>query len=148
MTNSTFRACPWADGLFAMDRDWWIKYRQEVDEIFRGERFSSNKLSGKMRVTHVPIKAHSNSGIGAIATALAAGADKVILVGYDCQHTGGQTHWHGDHPRGLGNAAKVDKWPEKFKLFKAENGKANIINASRETALTMFPRMTLEDALC
>lgn len=148
MTNSTFKACPWADALFAMDRDWWTKYLREVDETFRGERFSNNKLSGKMRVTHVTINAHANSGIGAIATALAAGASKVILLGYDCQHTGGQTHWHGDHPNGLGNAAKVDKWPEKFALFKAENKDANIINASRETALTMFPRMTLEDALC
>jgi hypothetical protein len=47
----------------------------------------------------------------------------------------------------LGNAGQIGKWPEKFKELKADLGAIEIINASRQTALMMFKRESLEDAL-
>lgn len=90
-----------------------------------------------------------NSGYQAIGLAYQFGAERIILIGYDMQHTGGQRHWHGDHPDGLTNATGVQKWATRFpalaKGLQIEG--VEVINASRETALTCFPRANLEDVL-
>ena len=80
--------------------------------------------------------------------AVKAGASRVILLGYDCQKTGGQVHWHGDHPEGLGNAGSMPKWAKQFEALAASVNGVEVINCSRDTALRAFPRMSLEDALC
>lgn len=133
-----------------MDVDWWRTHLSEVNAKFEGLRFSSNKLPNEFRVKHLGapnFKAHHNSGCGAIALAVNGGARRVLMLGYDCQKTGGQAHWHGDHPKGLGNAGSIERWPAKFQALAKECGGVEIINCSRETALEVFPRMPLEEAL-
>lgn len=76
-----------------------------------------------------------------------AGAARVILLGFDCGHTGGKSHWHGDHPSGLGNAGMTSQWLDKFKQLADDFKHIEIINASRETAITCFPRARLEDLI-
>ena len=115
---------------------------------FSGATYSNNDFHGRVGLIPKPFKAFGNSGAGAIAMAVKAGASRVILLGYDCQKTGGQAHWHGDHPAGLGNAGSMPKWPEQFKRLAESIEDAEIINCSRETALTAFPRGELESALC
>ena len=108
---------------------------------------SNNDFHG--RVGHVPnLKCFGNSGAGAIALAAKAGASRVILLGYDCEKSGGKVHWHGDHPAGLGNAGSMPKWPEQFKRLAASLSGVEVINCSRATALTAFPRGKLESVLC
>lgn len=92
-------------------------------------------------------KAYGNSGAGCISLALFGDAARVIMLGFDCQHTGGQAHWHGNHPRGLANAKQIDRWPKLFEQLKNDHPEAEIFNASRETALTCFERVALEDVL-
>lgn len=150
VANTTFRIAPWADALFAMDLQWWQEHRAEVDRVFRGLRFSTNQVPQECKVSRVPpetFKAHNNSGAGAIALACTSGAKRVLMLGYDCQKTGGKAHWHGDHPKTLGNAGGIDRWPAKFEALAADWPGVEIINCSRETALEVFPRMTLEQAL-
>lgn len=99
-------------------------------------------------VTRVHFETHRNSGAACIALSADAGAARIILLGYDCQHTGGKTHWHGDHPKKLGNAGSVGKWPAAFAaLAKTIPATTKVINCSRETALDCFPRAALEDVL-
>lgn len=131
-----------------MDRDWWTTYGDEVNETFRGERYSLNTVPRRYNVTKMPtgFKAYGNSGAGAINLAMQGDADTIILLGYDCQHTGGMKHWHGDHPRHLGNALSVGRWHENFQAL-SKQSTARIINASRSTALECFERMSLRDAL-
>ena len=93
------------------------------------------------------MKSYANSGAGAISAAIHAGAQKIILLGYDCQHSGGKSHWHGDHPINLGNAQRCEAWVEEFAKMKAENSGVQILNASRETALECFERVSLEGVL-
>ena len=136
---------PWADAVFAIDRDWWKQYGAEA-QAYNGERLSIrlNRYGAKP----AGIGEHGNSGAGAISLAALRGASRVILLGYDVQYTGGKRHWHGDHPRNLGNAGSIAQWPEHFeKAAKALPG-VEIINCSRETALRCFPRERLEVALC
>lgn len=90
-----------------------------------------------------------NSGHQAISVAYQKGATKIILLGYDMQHTGGKTHWHGDHPRGLTNAEGIEVWRRHFTpLARALELKGvTVVNCSAETALTCFKRERLENAL-
>jgi hypothetical protein len=133
-----------------MDRDWWDTYIQEVREIFVGERFSTNKLPESYQVTYLNkqyFNAYSNSGAGAVSLALAGAAKKVVLLGYDCQKTEGKAHWHGNHPKHLANAKQIDKWPALFQKLRDDYPEAEIINSTRITALDMFPKVPLENAL-
>lgn len=129
-----------------MDGVWWDVYAAEVRRVFRGELLAVT-LNGHgarpARVHH-----YRNSGGGAVALAIARGAKRVVLLGYDMQHTGGRAHWHGDHPDRLGNAGKVGEWPAEFEALARDHPGVEIINCSRETALRCFPRMTLKEALC
>lgn len=127
-----------------MDAAWWNVYSEDVKSTFQGRSFSSNSIRG---VEKVAINPQRNSGLGAIKLAMLYGAEKIVLLGYDCQHTDGKTHWHGDHPKGLGNAGSVQHWSMRFAGFARKASGVEIVNASRKTALECFPRMDLEDAL-
>lgn len=135
-----------------MDEDWWRVYAQEVHSDFLGYKASVCGNSGRYHVHRVmqgraPMQTYGNSGAGAVAMAALYGARRAILLGYDCAKTGGKTHWHGDHPRGLGNAGSMGNWQHQFKRLAEGMKGIEIINCSRETALGMFPRAALEDVL-
>jgi len=154
VTNTTFRMCPWADVLFGFDTAWWREYRKEVEESFKGERltFSPAGPSYGVQTLHGQdawCRPFGNSGTAAISLAIAGGAGRVILLGYDCQKTGGKTHWHGDHPAKLGNARSMPNWPKKFEALAkfAATKETRVLNCSRETALRCFPRAVLSEVL-
>lgn len=152
VTNTTFRLCPWATVLMGYDMKWWQQYHAEVGRTFAGHRVSGVvdcKAYGARSLRLLKFRPFGNSGAAAISLAVLAGSKRVILLGYDCQHTGGKTHWHGDHPAGLGNAGSVAKWPEKFRQVAAyaRSQGCQVVNATRETALDMFPRAALAECL-
>jgi hypothetical protein len=159
--NNTWERAPWADALYACDAGWWEAYQPE----FKGERWSQHERAaefGANRIEGKPGNALSfhpdhishggNSGFQAINLALHMGAAKIVLLGFDMQATGGKSHWHGDHERArLTNP----KWPTFIGWHKAMNRAHDQldeiglehINASRETALESWPRMTIQEAL-
>jgi hypothetical protein len=154
VTNNTYQLCPWADVLFAFDGNWWAHYYEDAKRVFQGAMISYctnptrwpdvETVHGKEWFKHF-----HNSGGSAISLAITAGASRVILLGYDCQRTGGKTHWHGDHPKTLSNARSIGNWPQQFKnvaRFASSKG-VPIINCTPTTALTCFPRATLAEAL-
>jgi hypothetical protein len=144
--NTTFRAAPWADELYAMDRAWWQMYAAEVAETFKGER--TCPLRHVRAAKHRKIDPGKNSGVGAIAVAISRGAKRIILLGYDAKlGPEGERHHHGDHPQGLGNAGSISRWPSDFDRAARRFVGAEIINCSRDTALTCWPRASVEDAL-
>jgi hypothetical protein len=133
-----------------MDRAWWLHHRQGVERDFAGERCSRARLPVAMRVTYLDKMQHyNNSGAAAVSLAAYRGARRVIMLGYDCQYTGGQKHWHGDHPPTLGNAKSCHKWADSFRNLAGNMAKrgVEVINCSRTTALDCFPRAELETAL-
>ncbi|MCU3444303.1 phage holin family protein [Enterobacter asburiae] len=75
------------------------------------------------------------------------GASRVLLLGYDCSIRNG-THWHGNHAQ-LSNPDKfsVARWQDEFSRLRTVAGGVEIINCSRFTRLTCFPRQSLETAL-
>jgi hypothetical protein len=135
-----------------MDKAWWDMHITEIRSVFRGDLCTTSN-----QVKHLGLKPmgtykrgwdpYGNSGAGAVSLAGLAGAKRVLMLGYDCAKTGGKAHWHGDHPKGLGNAGSIHKWPQQFAKLKAGMAGVEIINCSRDTALTLFPRRPLEDCL-
>lgn len=157
VVNTTFRRALWADVLFAMDARWWNcnpgdseypTFAAETKATFPGLRVTASHCYRRHGITFSRHVTFGNSGSGAIHWAYQQGAKRIMLLGYDCQRTGGRFHHHGDHPKPLANALSLPQWPDQFqRLANALKGKADIINCTRETALHCFPRMELEAAL-
>lgn len=129
-----------------MDRAWWVKYFAGRRKRFAGEKITCNQ--NVQGVKSVRFSHPKNSGAGAVALAEYFGARRIIMLGYDCQYAeDGKRHWHGDHPKGLGNAVSMPHWYEQFRELSTQLTHCEIINASRATRLEFWPRQSLEAAL-
>jgi hypothetical protein len=154
VTNTTFRRAPWADMLFGFDSKWWREHLPEVRQVFRGRLVSASQIASNLGVEStfcVPwFRQYANSGACAISMALAGGASRIVLLGFDCQNgPNGEKHWHGDHPVGMSNCLSMPKWSQVFRRV-AEDARSHgvpVFNATRSTALRWFERQSLERAL-
>lgn len=150
-----------ADVLYACDHTWWVQYIKEVRACFKGELWT---LSSTAKCRHglnwVPsargegyscdkIHTGGNSGYQALGLAALWGASRIVLLGYDMQKSGGKSHWHGDHPKGLGNGGNLARWAGAMGGLARDLAHSGIevINCSRMTALKCFPRQSLAQAL-
>ncbi len=167
--NETWRACPTADVLYAADARWWVK-RRPTPDAFTGERWTTplhydtpearavlatlqqveTRRGHDVSLTP-PIATGSNSSFQAMGLALWWGARRIVFLGLDMQFTRGQTHWHGDHTGGLANPASASllEFARAFDTAAPQIAAlgVEVINASRETALTCFKREELSVAL-
>ncbi|MCY1368851.1 hypothetical protein D9M69_558550 [compost metagenome] len=144
--NSSWKLARFCDVIYAGDACWWAEYGAEID--IPAERWTHNQNAARALGINSSGSGTSvlNSGYRAIELAIGFGAARAILLGFDCSVQAG-THWHGDHQKTKNpDAARCREWQSQFGRL-ARNG-TEIINCSRETALTCFPRMTLEEALC
>lgn len=90
---------------------------------------------------------NANSGAQAINLAYLMGATRIILLGYDMGATG-QSHWFGSHPKGLNNgnyAGYVRNFTKLAADLRYEG--VEVINCTRTTALTQFPRAELSSII-
>lgn len=118
------------------------------DDIYRVPGVSEPGLSLD------PLRIHfgNNSGYQALNLAVLLGAKRILLTGYDMQcGKDGKKHWHGDHPVGFNNPSvgTLKTWCRNFEttLPDLKEAGVEVINCSRETALTCFPRQLLEETL-
>ncbi|HVJ44725.1 MAG TPA: hypothetical protein VM639_24725 [Dongiaceae bacterium] len=160
--NDCWRLAPWADCLFAADASWWQAKGPRPDE-FAGMRVTTdrtnppgckvmlwNRMTG-LAADRRYLCTGANSGYSAVnlAVHLNNGTAPIVLLGYDM--TG--EHFFGRHPEPLRNPEESHfrQWRENFATLAEAAAKRDrpieIINASRETALTCFPCMPLEEAL-
>lgn len=159
--NSTWRLAPWADAHYSSDPEWWGQELPEMRAWCAGEFWTGHpagiaqdvkvcpydrKLRGLSRVPG-RIAWGGNSGYCAIGLAVQFGATRIVLLGYDQR---GETHWHDDHPEGVRRPFNFSMWHERFAELAADAARMEIevVNCSRETALTCFPRISLDEALC
>lgn len=154
--NNTWELAPWADVLYACDQAWWEAKQPDfpgIRIIGKGDHPRCLPVPVQV-VSHMifdgpHIGAGGNSGFQALNLVIRWGARRVILTGYD--YRGAGDHWHGRHPAGLRQATEstVARWRlcmDQAAPILAERG-VEVINASRETALTCFPRVNLKDVL-
>jgi hypothetical protein len=160
--NDNYLLAPWADVLYACDVCWW-DWHAEGLKSFKGRKITQDKEAAEKYgleyirsvdadgLSRDPSCIHkgSNSGIQAINLAYHLGARRIVLLGFDMQATGGKTHWHGKHPGESADYGPWHKWLWRYQLV-ADDAKRmglEIVNASRETALTCFPRVPLSSLL-
>lgn len=161
--NDACRLAPWADMLYAADRPWWNHYRGVPD--FAGEKWTQDKSGGdeaafrwglkcirserKPGLSFDPALIHqgANSGFQALNIAVLMGCRPIYLLGYDMQPTGGKLHWFGEHPPGVRRGVSFDLFRVAYVEAAPQLAAAGIpvINLSRETALTCFPRSRIDE---
>lgn len=142
--------------MYACDLRWWDTYHARIDPA---KGWTSNVDAAKQYgLNLVPISQgrgfakqgiHQNgrcSGDHVIQLARYLGYDRVLLIGYDCQDTNGQAHFHGQHPDGLNGKRNHSRWQQGF-IALAQTADIDIVNCSEQTALDCFPRQSLEAAL-
>jgi hypothetical protein len=165
--NDAHRLLPWADVLYACDGPWWAKHNG-VHE-FAGERWSShddgtNDKSGlaaryALRLVQgaggetfsrdpAVLNYGNNSGFQAIGLAVLFGASRIVLVGFDMQERDGRRHFFGDHPAPLRNTCDYRAWVRIFHNAARHLGPdVGIVNATPDSAITCWPRMTIAQAI-
>lgn len=158
VVNDTWRLAPWAWRLYACDYKWW-KVHQRATQAFHGERWTQdidaantwglNHVAGKHDVGLGRDCLHfgDNSGYQAVNLAYLAGAKRVLLLGFDMMPDGSKAHWFGSHEGILKDPTAYDRFNRAFEMMTPEKYGLEVINCSRRTALTCFPRMELADAL-
>lgn len=164
VVNNCYQLALWADALIATDFRWWHWHGKDVAKRFAGLKYSSSKIVAKYHKsvqilkntgqTGLELDPHGvrhglNSGYRAINIAVHFGASRILLLGYDMQlGPNREEHWHGKHPSG-NPGPHFQIFRKKFETL-VEPLKAagvEVINCSRDTALTMFPRQSLESVL-
>lgn len=132
--------------LYSGDRKFWADY---------GGGFAGRKISGDESVAgcdFLNVRAWlpqnrwcNNSGAQALFLMPVLGASRVILTGYDMQGR----HWHEDYATKNPSAENLELWRKGFPALAAWLAAlgVEVLNASRETALTCFPRVDLREAL-
>lgn len=161
--NSTWKLAPWADVLYACDRPWWSRYGPAPDQ-FGGLRIvgkgewpgcvSAGCIQpGEMRMfwDGQRIGGGWNSGFQVLNLLAYWRVARVIFTGLDCK-ADSEPHWHGRYKDGHCPNPKqshFDKWKRSFSLAapQLKDRGVEVLNASRDTALECFPRVSLEDAL-
>lgn len=147
--NSSWQAAPQCRYIYAGDLCWWDKNYADITsqaELWTCNRRASTRYGIKLFPTDTSVT--FNSGQRAILFADWLGYSQIILLGFDCSIANG-SHWHGQHD-GLSNPtpANTRRWREEFKLAARQlAGRVQIINCSRQTALTCFPVDTLDNLI-
>ncbi len=149
--NSSWQAMPESEFLFASDLAWWDANSENLPAM--ASRWTTSILASHrygLNLYRPRYHAGFCSGSRAIEFAVEnLGARRVLLLGFDCSIKEGM-HWHGAHGGGLKNpnASSIELWLKAFSSLAMRWGeKVEIINCSRRTELTCFPRENLESAL-
>lgn len=159
--NNVYQICNKLDYLYACDKNWWAVHYNDVPAGVIKMSLQKTDYKDVMRfendgdagVSHqLPgIKTGKNGGYQAINVGYLLGYNPIVLLGFDMQVIDGKTHWHGDHPAGLNNPndGRFDVWQKHYKVLADELKAVGVraINCTRQTALTCFEQMPLEDVL-
>jgi len=146
--NTSWRAAPQCRYIYAGDLDWWDKNHGSITS--GAERWTCNRRAATrygLNLFDTDTSGTFNSGQRAILFAMSLGAKNIILLGYDCSILNG-LHWHGSH-EGINNptADNIRRWQGEFARIAEMPARARIINCSRQTSLSCFPRAALEDVI-
>lgn len=159
--NDAHRLAPWADVLYAADAKWWNyyqgvpsfvgpKYSLQRDATRWGVEVLHNTGQRGLELDPAGLRTGQNSGYQAINLAVHLGARRILLLGYDMHaESEARSHWFGAHPERIRSSVPFALYLALFPTILqplAQLG-VTVVNCSRETALTIFPRQTIQEAL-
>ncbi len=154
--NNSWELAPWADVLYAADYGWWLRQRPPV---FAGRKVACKNQNSE-QFTDLVLKSFGylgwsddptgvydggHSGYQAIQYAAHCGATEIALLGYDLKPApDGRRNWYPN-----AKTKPFERWLDTYATL-ADAAQARhlaIVNCSRDTALTVFPRQSLADVL-
>lgn len=158
--NTTWKLAPWADVHYSNDHDW---FEAEISAMRAGgalgEFWCGHPSWRHPEVRSIPfdktargivrepgrIAWGGNSGYAALNLAYQFGARRIVLLGYDQSDAQG-AHWHGEHPETYRKGFNFPMWAVRFAEAARDLRRLHVevVNCSRETALTCFRRAPLE----
>lgn len=160
----------WIDVVFFGDGGFFLQHQQELAK-FPGLRVSCNpKTNGLNWVKYLEqdgghvkgissnprmVSWNHNSGAAAISLAAHTGAKKIILLGFDMKlNLTNNQHWHDIYKRGVieGKRKKGLPFDRHLRGFveiakDAQRMGISIINACPDSAITQFPRLSVNELL-
>lgn len=159
----TVEKAPWADLVYGCDFPWWRHVRGLPE--FTGIKVGYDPLIRRefpdIHLVEIDPKDHAlrfestgrlgsggNSGFQALGIAIQAGARRIVLAGFDMNDRT-DAHWYGRNVWfGANNPTEQNyrTWLQAYAAAApriAERG-IEVVNVSRWTALTAFPRWTME----
>lgn len=159
--NRAYEVVPEAEVVYFSDLRFWTWHRQGL-ENHSGRKITSAWRIKEKGVEHVQItgltgidtesgkiRQGNNSGYGAINVAIHLGSQRIFLLGFDMNFTGGCCHWHDGYP--VINTEKTlkrmvayfDTMVEPLNRLGVE-----VINLNPNSAIQCFPKLDLEETLC
>lgn len=144
VVTSAWPLAPWADFLAANDVRWWRKTPEA--HAFAGRKYSTNRIGGDIiRLTSPVVTSATNSGVLALEVARQRGASRIVLLGFDMHGT----HYFGPYTNGLVNTpdARRAVHVKQYELWRRTFPAVDVVNATPGSALAVFPRVPLDDAL-
>jgi hypothetical protein len=165
---------PWADVVYGCDPAWW-KHRQGLPDFsglkiaWEGSRLDDYPDIHRVKIPERPkanrdkyiddlvldpvgtVGAGGNSGYQALNLAIQFGSRRIILIGFDMTDRNG-VHWYGRNFWPMANNpmdSNFRRWIaafEKAAPILRDIG-AEVINASPHSALSCFPKQSIEQAL-
>ena len=175
--NDSWKLRPYANVLYFVDAAWWqrqmdmnefsvdgqVRFHDAIYKcnwIKGGAGFQDHPqikqiaFTGQVGLEENPqaLRHGSNSGYSAVNLAYLFGAKRIVLLGYDMKVQGERSHWHD----------RVDNMPASYFQNVLQNeflplvsylveplrkAGVEVINATPDSALTLWPSMTLEQAL-
>lgn len=156
--NNTVDLAPYAEMVYGCDAKAWLAYPQMLDGP--GSKVTIDPAVPQRVVNllqnggtsgydddHSSLRTGHNSGFQALQLAIKAGAQRVLLLGFDMHGA----HWFGDHPAHL-----QDRDDHLFARFIGEFEKVapayarmgvDVVNCTPGSALTCFRNSTLENEM-
>lgn len=163
--KEAYLLAPWADVLYAADAKWWLYYNgaptfegvkysiEGMDVPHQLERYPDVRIlrnTGNEGIERDPsgLRTGYNSGFQAVNLAVHFGVKRILLLGFDMwRGPDGEQNWFGPHPNHV--ASPYGLFLKAFATSVEPLRKLGIevINCSRFTVLSLFPKMTIEEAL-
>jgi len=156
--NDAYREIPEADVLFAADRKWY-DWHQGAPDFTRPkyclERTPYASVRSLRRTGHgglelAPdgLRTGYTSGYSAINLAVHLGAARILLLGYDMQRgPRGEGHAFGEHRDGTVPPFDMARTAFALLVDPLEALGVAVVNVSRVSSISAFPRAALEDVL-
>jgi hypothetical protein len=159
--NKAFMHLPFAQVLYWSDTRFYEWHSKEVDN-FKGIKVTCraqpkrgdiiNLLNtGKtgLETMSYGLRDGGNSGYAAINLAYHLGAKRIVLLGFDMQTNGKETHWHEGYPSTADTETMARLMVPNFDTLidPLEKRKVKVYNASQISKLESFPKISIEEAL-
>lgn len=170
VVNNAFQLLPSADVLFYADTRWWRWNSADIKQTFKGSRIVTASSAGSNFLDPAVVRmgrdnhfkegkgaplsltpghvAGMDGGYMAIDLAVQFGVSRIILLGFDMQFNGSESHWHGEHQVRSQLSDYVDRFAPSYPRLVTELHRRGIeIIRCTPSALECVPELPWETAL-